>query len=539
MNFHMKAFRRTMTVALLAAGAMSLVAPAGAGGTSEPCPTDELDLTLDEQTTLVLTPECCGELDTSPPFLWIDCLKAHDNITDFLLTPGDYRQWEELWIDGDQLLDGLPNRKRVIRYDGPGRNAHPVQRADGDQAIIDSIKITGAHHWIIHGLKVTSLAPPEDLVSIRSSISDSALGSSNIILDHMLVENASVRAIRIRHSDDNCVQNSVLRDAALANRQTVGVAIKVAGGEQATGNRIVNNEILNHGDAIVMNIGPLPAPLLGDGTIIADNDLYVTPDYLALLNDGMDGCIENAIDLKIASSDPDNPVRIFNNRIWGYRRLSSCGGGGEAVNIQKEAKHIHVCQNVIFDVPRGHKNEGFPGNGGLPGERDVTIERNLFYGIQVIDQFDSSGSILRLATPATLRHNTFSHSHQLSFMDPLGGLENVFEDNVVIAVENLDNLPADFAATNQIYDEPPPNAVDFSFLIKRWTGLTTMTLPLAVLIETCPWDVNGDGSVNVPDLLALLAAWGTNHCGPPDFDGDHMVAVPDLLALLANWGQCP
>ena len=56
---------------------------------------------------------------------------------------------------------------------------------------------------------------------------------------------------------------------------------------------------------------------------------------------------------------------------------------------------------------------------------------------------------------------------------------------------------------------------------------------------TCPWDLDTDGTVAVPDLLALLAAWGTDPGGPPDFDGDGMVAVPDLMALLAKWGPCP
>ncbi len=63
-------------------------------------------------------------------------------------------------------------------------------------------------------------------------------------------------------------------------------------------------------------------------------------------------------------------------------------------------------------------------------------------------------------------------------------------------------------------------------------SISTATLP-------CPWDLDGDGTVAVPDLLALLAAWGTNPGGPPDFDGDGLVAVPDLLKLLANWGPCP
>jgi len=45
----------------------------------------------------------------------------------------------------------------------------------------------------------------------------------------------------------------------------------------------------------------------------------------------------------------------------------------------------------------------------------------------------------------------------------------------------------------------------------------------------------------VPDLLALLGAWG----GPQtpgttcDFDESGVIAVPDLLELLANWGPCP
>ena len=62
---------------------------------------------------------------------------------------------------------------------------------------------------------------------------------------------------------------------------------------------------------------------------------------------------------------------------------------------------------------------------------------------------------------------------------------------------------------------------------------------IARLPDLCPADLNDDTVVNVPDLLALLAAWGTNPGGPPDFDGDGVVAVPDLLTLLAAWGPCP
>ncbi len=54
----------------------------------------------------------------------------------------------------------------------------------------------------------------------------------------------------------------------------------------------------------------------------------------------------------------------------------------------------------------------------------------------------------------------------------------------------------------------------------------------------CPADLNGDGSVGILDLLALLAAWGSDPGGPPDFDGDGNVGILDLLTLLADWGAC-
>jgi hypothetical protein len=52
----------------------------------------------------------------------------------------------------------------------------------------------------------------------------------------------------------------------------------------------------------------------------------------------------------------------------------------------------------------------------------------------------------------------------------------------------------------------------------------------------------GNGSVGVPDLLAVINSWGS--CGPPcaaDIappGGNGTVGVPDLLAVINSWGQC-
>ena len=109
---------------------------------SQTCKTPELDAEPDLKapTTLLLTPAACGSLaaPTSPPgepeplpwvtpSFWQQCIKAHEQVTDFLVSPGDYSNWGRLLV---YERDGRPERKRVIRYWGPGREAHPVNRLE-------------------------------------------------------------------------------------------------------------------------------------------------------------------------------------------------------------------------------------------------------------------------------------------------------------------------------------------------------------------------------------------------------------------------
>ncbi len=60
---------------------------------------------------------------------------------------------------------------------------------------------------------------------------------------------------------------------------------------------------------------------------------------------------------------------------------------------------------------------------------------------------------------------------------------------------------------------------------------------------TCASDVNGDGNVNVTDLLAVIGTWGGCPAVPSpcvgDINGDQQVNVTDLLAVIGAWGACP
>jgi len=47
-------------------------------------------------------------------------------------------------------------------------------------------------------------------------------------------------------------------------------------------------------------------------------------------------------------------------------------------------------------------------------------------------------------------------------------------------------------------------------------------------------DLNADGSVNLHDLLILIAEWNATHSSA-DLDADGIVKMHDILVLFANW----
>ena len=67
-----------------------------------------------------------------------------------------------------------------------------------------------------------------------------------------------------------------------------------------------------------------------------------------------------------------------------------------------------------------------------------------------------------------------------------------------------------------------------------WTDLGGNTFDSAC---QCPGDGSGDGVVDVHDLLAMIAAFGTDD-DAWDFDQDGLVGVNDLLVVIAAWGEC-
>lgn len=58
-----------------------------------------------------------------------------------------------------------------------------------------------------------------------------------------------------------------------------------------------------------------------------------------------------------------------------------------------------------------------------------------------------------------------------------------------------------------------------------------------ILLDTCPGDLDDNGSVGVDDLLAVIAAWNSSDSSG-DADGSGYVDVGDLLVVISGWGAC-
>jgi len=58
------------------------------------------------------------------------------------------------------------------------------------------------------------------------------------------------------------------------------------------------------------------------------------------------------------------------------------------------------------------------------------------------------------------------------------------------------------------------------------------------VVSNCPEDLDGDGSIAIGDILALISAWGTVN-EAYDLDGSGVVDIGDILIIVSAWGACP
>jgi len=56
--------------------------------------------------------------------------------------------------------------------------------------------------------------------------------------------------------------------------------------------------------------------------------------------------------------------------------------------------------------------------------------------------------------------------------------------------------------------------------------------------QQCSGDIDGNNSIGIGDLLAIIDAWGACSSCAADINNDGVVNINDLLYIVGNWGPC-
>jgi hypothetical protein len=191
---------------------------------------------------------------------------------------------------------------------------------------------------------------------------------------------------------------------------------------------------------------------------------------------------------------------------------------------------------------------------------------------------EEHGAFLSEGQPSAQAFAALSPSDKsllIAFLDSLGHIEfDADGDNVVEMNDFLDFVacagatvytPDDACAVHDIDQDGLVGMVDFDSFLLAYEGHradcncngildiieifdgSEPDLDNDGILDSCAGgcvaDLNCDGDVGVPDLLAMLANWGVCTGGPDpcasDLNGDQTVGVSDLLLLLGLWAACP
>ncbi len=324
----------------------------------------------------------------------------------FYVEHGDYTAY-----NGNGVIrlsaSGSENKPRyLVYYSNPANETHPINMTTG-RAIIRQLIIQSASYWIIDRLTIES-SPTAN--QIEGNWRDGSGGtipagrfisSHDNILNRLLIENIDQQEyLKIYEGcNDNTIQYCVIRGTRdLLNDNCVGVLLQAIHGRtgraEIRGTRIIANEMYNLVDGVglfdhntLLTIDPSYP-----GTVIADNDLYITSDFYTdgsgnYTTSGSWSIAENAIDIKAGSRDAYSWVHIVNNRMWGFRYMDvnaankGSGANGEAMVIHNGYSvdrhttplgYILIKNNVIMDATNGLEITKF---------QYVSVWNNVFYDI--------------------------------------------------------------------------------------------------------------------------------------------------------------
>jgi hypothetical protein len=333
--------------------------------------------------------------------------------------------------------------KYICLYNG--NNDHPAKLDRSEQANV-KIVFDDAHYWVVDRMS-TFDSGYDNCFLIRNR-------SSNIILNRLHLSGFQ-DAINIRgpssppFTENITVQNSRFDRMTPEGIDGDHIAILLSGEIWNHDRTIVNTKILNNefrdcNDGILLANHPDQGYQLDyRGTIIDHNHIYVdrevytdgrgNPDTL-----GIRAFTENAIDLKGGSEDPDNPVVVSNNILWGFRRTDTNGGGsgsaGSAIAGHYHVKNVVIKNNLIFNANRGITFAD-------PAGMEFSVENAIISGNILYDIGYSTSGDVEYATYFYHSKNVTFANNTLVMIEKRARWLSLYGDELEMAVDS--NIVAD------------------------------------------------------------------------------------------------
>ena len=406
---------------------------------------------------------------------WKSVFASNPNITQFLLTPGNYTSWGVLAPD----RSGTASKPIIVRYYNPNATlpydpVHPVElKKQNKEAIIEGFKFENDNYWILHGLTIRGKSDGKG--GAIGGAKNSIVNSDHIVIDYSLFENVTVIGIRIVNGSYNYIQNNVFRQLDIRlNGDGGAIGIQATRDDISGYNVVSGNEVIDFNDGMGLpreGHGDTSAKaMLGDtpGNVFEGNDIYITP--INYTEGGKYACAENAFDFKNGTVTTDN-VKVIGNRMWGFRPSdTSCGASGSngtAISLHRNAKNITIEKNIFFDVPIGvnilASDKKFPGE----SMSNLIITNNILANFAPV----SFTTGFLVSNNVTITNNTIMGAGSAFTFGNTKNVNPIIQNNLLLNIKTKN--PESLSSSNVWLTNPAYG--DYTFYRKKWTGPEAVT----------------------------------------------------------------
>lgn len=406
---------------------------------------------------------------------------SHINDSDkihFYVVPNDYTALGRIEL----TRSGTEARRRAIALYN-GNDDHPGALPRDTVHLAKVLFDVESSYWIIDRMALWD----HDTASNYGIFAFDAGAEHNIV--NRTYTSHIENAVNIRNGAyDNTIQNSRFEDTEECDAVTI-----LLGGMTDTeaiyivDTKIVNNEFYNQNMAImfIRFINPdsgLRQPVDVEGLVCACNQVYLDDDTQPNTSSGFN--------FAAGSMNPDKPVVITRNMLWGYTGFGN--RGDTAVVGYSNVRNAVFTQNVIFDSARciSAGSAGPPDNEGEGGLRtgfaQSELTGNLFYGCGKNDYYP-----LKLSSYQTIVEENALIDCKIGYLEASGNdAESTFQNNDICNTpddwNDLGDNDSEFVSTvldNNHYESAQDAGYSQSLLFTRdrfTDHPTVVSLPHAV-----------------------------------------------------------